>query len=1006
MSAEDEKSKFETWLEIFLNGINSENISEELKFLATAIVEKQKLEDVKNVSNDLKKFAKQIVFDDSNISLLNDYETKQNLIKESFTNLTTPQAKLFELLANYDQSRRTLENGTAQLENTIAFNQNTKTYNSSHGNDKIWTLQIRNEKDEILTAIFQGGSMIDCLKDASKEEIDKITPGTPPQENQEKNVYEFNSLLQSNGYTIQHNNVAINIEVPQVTSPDTEKVEGGQEVDNGCFSLITKSIVECHDQVIETKAVESASLSAVAGFGAGAGAGAGVGALVGATVGGILGSVVPGAGTLAGAGAGALIGAKVGAFAGAGTGTCAAFFTGWQYGSLYNKESGELMKKEGGVAKNNVFSRVNALSEGVKAGAKAGAWAGAASSAGAVVGPVCAAHAAGAFAGKAVVAQLAGSSAARGVVGAVKGGSEGGISGFFWGFGRGVVVGEGAWFGECGNVIHITESAGAQIGVTALGATFDVTKAKWQGEGNIALILTSSALSGVEIVAANEFSSASYLISRYQEVEGNPYKGAIDLVQHDALGQHSDFFENVKTEQDSIAKNLSQLDPSLKEELSKLGFVLDKTGHQELSSSDLVLRDHILHNMFLQHKESLNNSHDFLATLGLLPKDDFKFVNSHTAKEINDELSKIIPGLDQLNKIYDSLNTIFPPKINDDFQFSASGDVNIMSTKLNEMQKFLQESGFQDFVKTVGSGGVEISDIKETTNISNLQGNFDELKRNICYHFHKSNDSSKITTFEDLQKYYNDYVDEKARQAAAQAQAEAEQRAQDIADHGHRVKITVENTLQISSSTDGGGITITTSSNSNEPFVYDKLYELTTEDGFKVYGLSSDGGKGISGLVIMKGNEVLGFESSVLGVGNRHVNCFIKNEDTNTLSSFSYTTLGVNTSGIDKSNDDGVLLEQKFAQLLNSALNQEVASPDQGHLWTPGDNKLFPACFGENRLLTIFNQATEVPILTILNQATEVPILTILNQATEVPSDCIEGVSCSSLVGIIRSNYE
>ncbi|NBR95039.1 MAG: hypothetical protein EBT55_01850, partial [Proteobacteria bacterium] len=306
------------------------------------------------------------------------------------------------------------------------------------------------------------------------------------------------------------------------------------------------------------------------------------------------------------------------------------------------------MKKEGGVAKNNVFSRVNALSEGVKAGAKAGAWAGAASSAGAVVGPVCAAHAAGAFAGKAVVAQLAGSSAARGVVGAVKGGSEGGISGFFWGFGRGVVVGEGAWFGECGNVIHITESAGAQIGVTALGATFDVTKAKWQGEGNIALILTSSALSGVEIVAANEFSSASYLISRYQEVEGNPYKGAIDLVQHDALGQHSDFFENVKTEQDSIAKNLSQLDPSLKEELSKLGFVLDKTGHQELSSSDLVLRDHILHNMFLQHKESLNNSHDFLATLGLLPKDDFKFVNSHTAKEINDELSKIIPGLDQL----------------------------------------------------------------------------------------------------------------------------------------------------------------------------------------------------------------------------------------------------------------------------------------------------------------------------------------------------------------------
>jgi|GEM_PF-2664383 len=1435
MPGEDEKSKFEIWLEKFLNGINSENISEELKFLATAIVKKQKLEDVQNVSDDLKKFAKQIVFDDSNFLLVASSKSlgdDQNLklASSSFEKLTS-QAKLFELLANYDQYNRALT--STKSVNTIVFNQQARTYNSSHENDKIWTLQIRNEENEILTAIFKGGLMIDCLKDASKEEIEKRKDPTTNEDAKDL-ASEFKKLIEKNHYKITHNEKDFEMqiaaeEVSDILEGDDKAVKSaylsdvagtgagdgacaGAGTGAGAVQRICDEFCQTKQRIsyeyCQTKAVESASLSAVAGFGAGAGAGAGVGALVGATVGGILGSVVPGAGTLAGATGGALIGAKVGAFAGAGTGACTAFFTGWQYGSSYNKASGKLINREEVETKNNEFSPFHALIEGGKAGALAGAWAGAASSAGAVVGPVCAAHAAGAFAGKAVVAQLVGSSAARGVVGAVKGGSEGGIGGFFWGFGRGIVVGEGAWLGECGNVFHITESAGAQIGVTALGATFDVTKAKWQGEGNIALILTSSALSGVEIVAANEFSSAYYLESHYNKVYNeagsdsffqreliNPIQATADAVKHDFWHNNSEFFHKVEAEQNKIAIHLSQLDLSLKEELSKLGFVLDKKEHQELSSSDLVLRDSTLHNMFLQHKESLNNSHDVLATLGLLKKDDFKFadphtaqemddelnkmmdclngnkgkldklhdflvtfdvlqedgfkfshshntatqmceeltkmmdclnnnkerldnahnllvnsgllpkddfkddfkfadshtaqemddefkkmidclngnkgkldklhdflvtfdvlqedgfkfshshntatqmcdelnkmmnclysnkerldklhdvlvnfgllkkddfkfadphtaqamdnelnkmmdclnnnkerldnahnllvnsgllpkddfkfadsytaqemddelnkmmdfldsnkdklntmhnylvnfgllkkddfkfadphtaqemdnqlhelnkmmdfldsnkgmldnlhhylatlgllqedgfkfshshntatqmceeltkmmdclnnnkerldnahnllVNSgllpkddfkddfkfadpHTAKEINHELSKIIKGFGQLNIIHNSLNTIFPPKINDDFQFSASGDVNIMSTKLNEMQKFLQESGFQDFVKTVGIGGVEISDIKETTNISNLKDHFDKLREAICDNFHKSydssNDSSKITTFEDLKKHYHYYVDEKAKaeaavkaQAQAAAEAEAEQRAQDNADNDPgRVKITVENTLQISS-TDVGGIKIITSSNSNEPFVYDKLYELPTKDGFKVYGLSSDGGKEISGLVIMKGNEVLGFERSVLGIGNRHVNCFIKNEDTNTWTSFSYITLGVDPSGIDKSNDDGVLLEQKFAQLLNSALNQEVASPDQGHLWTPGDNKLFPACFGENRLLTIFNQATEVPILTILNQA------------TEVPSDCIEGVSCSSLVGIIRSNYE
>ena len=1045
MPGEDEKSKFEIWLEKFLNGINSENISEELKFLATAIVKKQKLEDVQNVSDDLKKFAKQIVFDDSNFLLVASSKSlgdDQNLklASSSFEKLTS-QAKLFELLANYDQYNRALT--STKSVNTIVFNQQARTYNSSHENDKIWTLQIRNEENEILTAIFKGGLMIDCLKDASKEEIEKRKDPTTNEDAKDL-ASEFKKLIEKNHYKITHNEKDFEMqiaaeEVSDILEGDDKAVKSaylsdvagtgagdgacaGAGTGAGAVQRICDEFCQTKQRIsyeyCQTKAVESASLSAVAGFGAGAGAGAGVGALVGATVGGILGSVVPGAGTLAGATGGALIGAKVGAFAGAGTGACTAFFTGWQYGSSYNKASGKLINREEVETKNNEFSPFHALIEGGKAGALAGAWAGAASSAGAVVGPVCAAHAAGAFAGKAVVAQLVGSSAARGVVGAVKGGSEGGIGGFFWGFGRGIVVGEGAWLGECGNVFHITESAGAQIGVTALGATFDVTKAKWQGEGNIALILTSSALSGVEIVAANEFSSAYYLESHYNKVYNeagsdsffqreliNPIQATADAVKHDFWHNNSEFFHKVEAEQNKIAIHLSQLDLSLKEELSKLGFVLDKKEHQELSSSDLVLRDSTLHNMFLQHKESLNNSHDVLATLGLLKKDDFKFADPHTAKEINHELSKIIKGFGQLNIIHNSLNTIFPPKINDDFQFSASGDVNIMSTKLNEMQKFLQESGFQDFVKTVGIGGVEISDIKETTNISNLKDHFDKLREAICDNFHKSydssNDSSKITTFEDLKKHYHYYVDEKAKaeaavkaQAQAAAEAEAEQRAQDNADNDPgRVKITVENTLQISS-TDVGGIKIITSSNSNEPFVYDKLYELPTKDGFKVYGLSSDGGKEISGLVIMKGNEVLGFERSVLGIGNRHVNCFIKNEDTNTWTSFSYITLGVDPSGIDKSNDDGVLLEQKFAQLLNSALNQEVASPDQGHLWTPGDNKLFPACFGENRLLTIFNQATEVPILTILNQA------------TEVPSDCIEGVSCSSLVGIIRSNYE
>ena len=381
------------------------------------------------------------------------------------------------------------------------------------------------------------------------------------------------------------------------------------------------------------------------------------------------------------------------------------------------------------------------------------------------------------------------------------------------------------------------------------------------------------------------------------------------------------------------------------------------------------------------NKERLDNAHNLLVNSGLLPrddfKDDFKFADPHTAKEINHELSKIIKGFGQLNTIHHSLNTIFPPKQDDTFQFSVSGKVDEVKEYLTEMQRHSED--FKAFVEDVKKSGVQIDGIKDEIDINNLQGNFDELKRNICYHFHKSDDSSKITTFEDLKKHYNDYVDEKAQaeaaaQAQAQAQAQAAQTAQDNADNGHhRVQIEVEKTLQISP-TDGGGIKITTSSNS---FVYDKLYELPTKDGFKVYGLSSDGGQEISGLVIMRDNEVLGFESSVASENHRDVNCFIKNEDTNTWISFSYATLGLAPSGIDNSNDDGVLLEQKFAQLLNSAFNLEVASPDQWHCWTPEDR--FTAFFGETRLLTIFNQAT-------------------------VPSDCIKGASCSCLGEIMSKS--
>ncbi|NBR95579.1 MAG: hypothetical protein EBT55_04665, partial [Proteobacteria bacterium] len=193
--------------------------------------------------------------------------------------------------------------------------------------------------------------------------------------------------------------------------------------------------------------------------------------------------------------------------------------------------------------------------------------------------------------------------------------------------------------------------------------------------------------------------------------------------------------------------------------------------------------------------------------------------------------------------------------------------------------------------------------------------------------------------------------------------AQVAQTAQDIHDGYHRVQIGVETTLQISS-TDDGGITISTSSTSNvydNSDVYDKLYELKTIEGFKVYGLSSDGGNEISGVLIIKHGQVVCFGSSLEEEGHRYVRNFIKEGD-----AWLETAYDTNNPQYDTPNDDGVLSEQQFAQFLNLALNQKVASEEQCHIWQRSDQESYSVVTG-SRQKTIFQNAATVTGDAVLN---------------------------------------
>ena len=284
-----------------------------------------------------------------------------------------------------------------------------------------------------------------------------------------------------------------------------------------------------------------------------------------------------------------------------------------------------------------------------------------------------------------------------------------------------------------------------------------------------------------------------------------------------------------------------------------------------------------------------------------------------------------------------------------------------MENNLTEMKK--HSNDFQTFVNLV-----KIDCIKGETDINNLKDHFDKLKQDICNHFHKNDDLSEIETFKDLKERYYYYVDEKSK-VDEKAAAEDEQRAQNIANPSVKVEIGAESVFNII--TEGDKTIIKTPS---EDFSYNKLYELSTKDGFttkddfKVYGLSSDGGEEISGLLIMKGDKPVCFQSSVLNADRlRDVNSCIEKDGA--WIEYYHKTSAISIYNVDRINDDGVRSDLEIANLLKKALDRVVASEKYEHRWHVEDGK-FPAFFGP-KSSTIFNEVIEKPSSVIIQATAE-----------------------------------
>ena len=81
--------------------------------------------------------------------------------------------------------------------------------------------------------------------------------------------------------------------------------------------------------------------------------------------------------------------------------------------------------------------------------------------------------------------------------------------------------------------------------------------------------------------------------------------------------------------------------------------------------------------------------------------------------------------------------------------------------------------------------------------------------------------------------------------------------------------------------------------------------------GYKVYGLSSDGGEEISGVLIIKDGQVVYFGSSCEEGDHRHVHDFVA-EGRHIWSETVYDT---NNPKYDTPNDDGTNSGQKIAKI-------------------------------------------------------------------------------------------